>query len=204
MVYQHDIFLSYNHDEQMGNWVHEHLKPFMISFVGNAINRPVDIFIDREGIATGESWPLRLRNALAHSRCLVAVWSPLYFHSEWCRKECETILRRETQYDYRTASNPSGLVIPINVFDGEFFPDKVKNIQWLDCKKHWVIGDGFAKTERYIEFQDLLRNWAIDVAKIITEAPPWEENWLSEDWQDVPDDELLPKTTLNFQFAGLE
>ena len=46
--FKHDIFVSYIHDAQMEPWVHQHLLPFLQSFVGNALNRPVDIFVDRQ------------------------------------------------------------------------------------------------------------------------------------------------------------
>src|SRR3954453_6975833 len=87
MDYEWDIFVSYENDAQMGSWVVDHLTPFIRTFAGNAVGRQVSIFMDRDGIQTGDDWPLRLRRALATSRCMVAVWSPLYFVSEWCRKE---------------------------------------------------------------------------------------------------------------------
>lgn len=204
MPYQHDIFMSYMHDEQMAPWVHQHLGPFTRSFVGNALGRPVSLFIDRAGILSGDSWPQRLKGALAQSRCLVAVWSPLYFGSEWCRRECRTMLHRETQLGYRTNAKPSGLIMPVNVFDEEFFPETARNIQWLDCRKYWIVGDGFSKTERYVDFQDLLREWAGTVAQAINTAPPWQECWLQDDWLDLPDDDLRPKPATNFGFTGLE
>ena len=64
------------------------------------------------------------------------------------------MLYREKKLGYRTIAKPSGLIVPINVFDEEFFPDRAREIQWLDCKAYWVAGDGFSKTERYIEFQE--------------------------------------------------
>jgi hypothetical protein len=204
MGYKHDIFISYTHDAQMSSWVHQHLVPFLQSYIGNAINRPVQLFIDREGIASGDAWPLRLRNALAHSRSLLAIWSPLYFHSNWCRRECAVMLYREAQLGYRTVLQPKGLVAPINVFDGQFFPEKARQIQYLDCRKYWIVGEGFVKTERYVEFQELLQTWAMDVAAVIEGAPPWQDAWINEEWFEVPDNDLQPKPRDNFAFAGLE
>jgi hypothetical protein len=204
MPYVHDIFLSYLHDAQMDGWVRQHLVPFLESFVGNALNRPVKIFIDRSGIHSGDTWPIRLQRALAESRCLVAVWSPLYFHSEWCRRECATALHRESNCGYRTVEKPNGLIVPVNVFDGKFFPVRVQSIQWLDCRKFWIVGEGFLKTERYVEFQDTLRFWAEDVANTIEDAPPWDEAWLLPPWNSPPDDDLRPPARKNFQFTGLE
>ena len=204
MGYHYDIFVSYMHDEQMDSWVIEHLIPFVRSFAGNALNRPISVFVDRDGIAVSDSWPLRLQEALAQSRALLAVMSPLYFHSSWCRRECMAMLYRESQLGYRTVKKPRGLVMPVNVFDGQFFPDKVKNIQWLDCKKYWIVGESFKKTERYVEFQDLLRERAGDLAQVIQAAPTWQAAWLNDEWFNLPDDELLPRSSENFDFTGLE
>lgn len=204
MAYVHDVFVSYMHDAQMESWVHSHFLPFLRTFVGNALNRPVDFFVDREGITTGDSWPLKLQQAIVQSRCLIPVWSPLYFHSSWCRKECAAMLYREAQSGFRTVSNPSGLVAPVNVFDGQFFPDKAKQIEWLDCQRFWVVGDGFSRTERYVEFQDILRSWAVDVAAVIEGAPPWQDAWMTDAWLQVDDSDLMPRSSTNFAFAGLD
>jgi hypothetical protein len=204
MAYVYDIFISYNNDEQMGGWVPQHLLPFVKSFVGNALNRPATVFIDREGIEAADSWPLKLQAALAQSRCLVAVWAPLYFHSSWCRRECITMLYRESQLGYRTINQPKGLVAPINVFDGENFPDKARQIEWLDCHKYWIVGDGFKSTAKYTEFQEVLKNWSVQVAAAIKGAPAWQEAWMKPEWFNIPDDDLKPKPIENFAFAGLE
>lgn len=204
MTYKYDIFISYMHDEQMEDWVHKHLLPFIRTFIGNALNRHAKIFVDRQGISAGDSWPLKLQQAIAHSRCLVPIWSPLYFHSEWCRRECAAMMHRETMLGFRTTTKPYGLVAPLNVFDGQYFPKKARQVQWLDCKRFWVVGDGFRKTERYIEFQDVLRTWADDIAMIISNAPDWQADWIKSDCLYVDDAELMPVSAENFDFVGLD
>ena len=204
MAYVHDVFVSYMHDAQMGSWVHDHLLPFVSTFVGNALNRPATLFVDRTGIATGDSWPLKLQQAIAQSRCLIPIWSPLYFHSEWCRRECAAMLYREAETGFRTVANPHGLVVPVNVFDGQFFPKRAKQIEWLDCQRFWVIGDGFSRTERYVEFQDVLRSWATEVATVIENAPAWQSAWTDDAWLQVDDADLKPISSTNFGFVGLD
>jgi hypothetical protein len=114
------------------------------------------------------------------------------------------MLFRETQLGFRTVQVPNGLVVPVNVFDGQFFPQRAKVIQWLDCRKFWIVGEGFARTERYVEFQDALRGWSEDVARAIQSAPAWNEHWMTAPWIDVADDDLMPPPTTNFTFVGLE
>lgn len=188
----------------MQGWVSQHLVPFLESFVGNALNRPIRLFLDRSGIRSGDSWPARLQRALAKSRCMVGVWSPLYFHSEWCRREAAAMLYREAQCGFRTVNRPGGLIVPVNVFDGQFFPERARQIQWLDCRRYWIVGEGFLKTERYVEFQDVLRTWADEVARAIEDAPAWDETWLTAPFATVHDDDLKPPSTKNFRFIGLE
>jgi len=114
------------------------------------------------------------------------------------------MLLREHQAGFRTPTNPQGLVVPINVFDGEFFPPKARDISWIDCQRFWLVGEGFSKTERYVEFQDILRSWACDVATVIHNAPEWQHTWLSDDWLRTDDQDLRPVPTRNFSFTGLE
>ena len=204
MSYEHDIFLSYQNDDAMASWVPDHLLPFMQSFVGNAMNRPVSIFFDRNGIPAGDTWPLALRNALTHSRCLVAVWNPLYFSSEWCRRECAVMLYREMRLGLRQNGSSEGLIVPINVFDGEHFPLRVRSIQYFDLRNYWISGPAFGTSALYVDFQIQLRNFAAQVAGAIRRAPSWQSRWQSAAWYNVDASDLQPPSIDNFDFPGLE
>ncbi len=203
MAYEYDVFLSYRTQFPFGKWVHEHLLPFFEPYLENTLNRPVRVFVDREGISTGDAWPQQLKNALAHSRCLVAVWCPSYFGSSWCLAELTVMMYREQQLGYRTISNPSGLVIPIIVHDGEHFPDYARSIQCSDFSRFTRVGYGFTTTERYIEFQDKLVEWVEDVARCINKAPPWRREWLGKEWIDDPITSISPPSVPEF-FPSLE
>jgi TIR domain len=203
MAYEHDVFLSYKSDFPFGDWVHECFLPFFRPYVENALNRPFNLFLDRTGIMSGDSWPQRLLEALSRSRCLVAVWSPFYFRSDWCRRECELMLHRERRLGMRSLANPGGLVLPICLFDGDHFPGPAKEIQHLDCRKYFVVGDGFKRTELYVEFQQVIARWSEEVASAIHRAPPWRKEWSSRQWhKDVAIDLRLGGRTVSF--SGLE
>ena len=205
MAYKYDIFVSYRHDDEMADWVHKHFRPFLESFVGQALNRKISLFVDRDGIAGGDVWPAKLHNALACSRAMVAVWNPLYFDSPWCRRECASMMYREAKLGYGAPGHPKGLVVPVKVFDGEYFPDKASARQCLDCRNYWVVGEGFTKTEGYVTFQQMLQKWAPNVAAAVHGAPAWQADWLTDQsWFAVPDGDLFPKSTANFSFTGLE
>ena len=203
MSYEYDIFLSYNTEFPFGTWVQENLIPFLRPYTENTINRKVKIFHDRDGISTGDSWPERLKNAIAHSRCMVAVWSPSYFNSEWCMNECAVMLNREKRLGYRTSTTPNGLIVPICVFDGQHFPEFAKEIQYGDCRDYARVGEGFKKTTRYIEFQDHLVGWTRDIVESINAAPEWAEEWMTDEWLDDVINSIEETTDYKFKKPSL-
>jgi hypothetical protein len=134
MAYKYDIFLSYANQFPFNKWTRERLLPLIDTYLTNELNRQAKIFFDKAEIAAGDAWPEQLKNALAHSRCLVAVWSPSYFTSKWCTSECAVMLNREMKLGYRKAQNPKGLILPLTIYDGDRFPEYARKIQWLDCR----------------------------------------------------------------------
>jgi hypothetical protein len=178
--------------------------PYLRSFVSNAVGRPVSIFQDRTGIKAGQSWPLVLQSALGHARCLVPVWNPLYFHSDWCRRECAVMLHRERRMKYRTPANPCGLVVPVNVFDGEFFPPAVQPIQMSDFQQYWIAGSGFRASLLYVDFQVHMKEFAKEVAAALSGAPTWQPSFVEAESFDIDTSELAPPSSTNFAFSGLE
>lgn len=69
--YQYDIFLSYSR-KFANDWVREHFLKLFRLYLEGGLGYSPSVFVDTE-IADGDTWPLRLREALAQSRCLVAV-----------------------------------------------------------------------------------------------------------------------------------
>jgi hypothetical protein len=80
-------------------------------------------------IETGSSWPQSLAQAHARSKLMVAVLSRDYFLSPWCRLEFALMRRREKTHKFRTVANPSGLIVPVIIDDGDCFPLDAKEIQ---------------------------------------------------------------------------
>ncbi len=92
------------------------------------------------------------------------------------------MLHRERTLGFRTATKPEGLIVPVTLHDGARFPTYAKSIQYADWTKYARVGDGFKKTERFVEFQDQIIEWAEDVALAINGAPDWDADWLTDDW----------------------
>ncbi len=53
------------------------------------------VFMDRQSIATMDDWNHRIARGLRSAKVFLAVVSPAYLSSTWCRLECETYLRHE-------------------------------------------------------------------------------------------------------------
>lgn len=122
-MYDYEIFLSYTRVKLVEDWIHDHFLPIFSDFLELDLGYTPRVFVDTRNVVPGDSWPERLQSALAKSKCMVALWSPRYFKSLWCRYECAAMQYREQQLGYRTSSSPKGLIYPINIRDGDRFPD---------------------------------------------------------------------------------
>jgi hypothetical protein len=183
--YQYDVFLSYLHEKPCGTWVIEHFLPYSQPQLGNALNRKASIFFDRTGIHSGQKWPETLKQALALSRCLVGIWTPLYFQSTWCQSECAVMLHRETQLGLGTTHNTNGLIVGVRVNDGIHFPQFAQDSQQACFEDFFCDGPGFAQHPLHVDFQKAIVPLSIDVARIADNAPPWSSAWLSPAWTDA-------------------
>ena len=117
MDYRHDIFFSYKRDALTLDW-HRWVKDRLVHWLTQEMGgRRIDCFMD-EQIHTGEHWPDSLQQALLHSRCLVTVWSPEYFHPNWCVSEWRNFLEREKLLQGIC------LIAPVRYHDGSIFHRK--------------------------------------------------------------------------------
>lgn len=182
MSYEYDAFISYKSGKVYGRWVQESFFEFFKEFLDQSLGRETKVFIDKSNIYDGEAWQEKLKSALAKSKCLVAILSPLYFQSEWCKRECSVMLHREEQLGYRSVKKPQGLISAIALHDGDRFPRIIQEIQYRIWHDYALVGKGFEKTETFIEFQKELKTYADNVARIIESAPPFQDKWLEEEW----------------------
>lgn len=182
--YRYDVFLSYLHEKPCGTWVIEHFLPYFQPQLGNALNRKASIFFDRTGIHSGQKWSDALKQALALSRCLVGIWTPLYFQSQWCQAECAIMRHRETQLGFATTKNPDGLIVGVKVNDGDHFPPFAKERQYSCFEDYFVDGPGFTNHPTHVDFQRAIVPLSQDVARIVGLAPPWSSDWLTAAWTD--------------------
>lgn len=55
MAYTSDVFLSYAHLGEVPAWAHDFFLPMFRSRLSQALGRPAEIFVDRDGIGTGSA-----------------------------------------------------------------------------------------------------------------------------------------------------
>jgi hypothetical protein len=86
----YDIFLSYStRDIEWAQLLYRRLGRFRVN------GRPMRIFFAPSAISPGQSIPRALNDALAVSQHLVAVVTPSWLESEWCRLEQEVATWRD-------------------------------------------------------------------------------------------------------------
>lgn len=204
MGYQYDVFISYRRKEIPKRWLEEMFLPLFRDYLEESLGgRKVKIFRDEDGIEGGANWSNKIKLALAKSRCMVPILIPSYFHSDWCTKEIAVLYHRQKSLGFNTLTNPNGLIIPLKIRDGIFFPENIKELQILDCNDFYRVGSGVEGTELYIKFQDKLLTWIENVAEAIRNAPEWDRDWLEDNWLEVPSTSFRIDGNINIEHPRL-
>jgi hypothetical protein len=172
MAYQYDAFFSYKRDRESDAW-HERVKKKLEFWVKQepGVGPSVKFFFDCEEISTGMRWHQKLASALKVSKCLICVWSPLYFQSKWCLSEWKTFVAREKIGNW-------DLVVPASFFDGDTFPSEAKERQFMNFSDFTSTMPRFWDTDSAVQFEEkLLKPFAKDLARMIRAAPPYDETF---------------------------
>lgn len=138
---QFDIFCSYAHGDNDDGWVDRFVDG--ISGAHRKLTGEAPrLFMDRGSIVTADVWEQKILGALQESQVLVAVMSPSYVRSEWCRREWNAVAEREAEFRQREVlSDEQGLIFPVLLYPldrGRFgeseqeFARAVEKRQWLD------------------------------------------------------------------------
>ena len=91
---RYDVFISYSRKDNEPDWLSgfvSELKNRHREFAG----RELQVFFDRDEIQTGDQWRHRILGALRDSAYMLAVVSPNYFASQYCRWEFDEFGSRE-------------------------------------------------------------------------------------------------------------
>ncbi len=170
--YLYDVFFSYKRHRQTAGWtrnVQEQLKLWL----SEELRRPVEMFVDVDTIEFGDRWPEAIKDGLRLSRCMVSVWSPLYFQSSWCVSEWKSFLEREKV----TNLGSHGLIAPIRFHDGDYFPLEARQTQSLDLRDYASALPAFWSSPRSLELEEKIKILASSIAKILELVPPFQQDW---------------------------
>lgn len=136
--YEYDVFLSYRRGQRPnaggewpldrdGEWVHRVFLPEFRHWLDQEYPN-ARIAFDGD-LPLGKPWESTLQQWLRHSKCLVAVWNPLYFRSKFCRSEFHSMLERQRKHMPADSDGP-GLVLPAVYADGKWFDEEAKALQY--------------------------------------------------------------------------
>lgn len=188
-MYDYDVFVSYKReprDKQLVTpWLRQVLDRIEFWLRQELGGTGVKIFFDEDSIEIGNDWPDEIRAALMSARCLLPVWSPEYFNSSWCVAEWRSFTRRERLLAERGAK-PGRLIAPIKFHDGRWFPPEAARVQQLDLSPYTATTRAFWETQRADELDQRIIRFAASLARIVSEAPPYEANWPIEMGEPIP------------------
>ncbi len=192
MAYIYDVFISYRRTNEPP--VQTFLEKSFNSIFEGLLNenlqpKGVKIFYDRHDIRTGKKWPETLHLGLAHSKILIPILIPSYFHREWCLREYAVFHHRESQSNM----GEDGLIFPVNFYGLEHFPDFVKGRTQMFNFTEYNYGEIRKDAPENKPFRKSIEQFAQDVINGLSKVPEWNPAWLNDriTWCDEPYENLL-------------
>ena len=174
--YVYDVFISYRHKKPELDWFENHFLPELELWLPYYMKRKPEIFQDKK-IEPGMNWMAMLSQALLMSRCLVTIWSPEYFRSNWCEAELQAMLERERLLGRRTNQKPLGLIYPVLYAGADCLPSDVPAIQYKDMSNLNFPYPVFKNTILYLDFVKQIQELCQELSVMIQSAPPWQAVW---------------------------
>lgn len=174
--YEHHIFISYAHGDTWTPWVRNIFEPRLRAYLQLEMGR-LEIFVDDQ-IQTGARWDDVLRQKIACSKIMLCLISADYFQSEWCKREMALVLERERRVGLEGKNENYGLVIPIRLGDGNYFPKLIRRIQYQDFEDY-ADPDLPRGTERASQFNQSIKKLAKTIVQTLSKAPNFCDNWIS-------------------------
>ena len=90
-----DLFVSYAHTDNGDGWVAALVEAIKQTHARFRPAQPWRLFFDTHAIHTLDDWENRIGLGLRTARVMLALVSPAYFRSEWCRREWQTFRAHE-------------------------------------------------------------------------------------------------------------
>ncbi len=186
MEYEHRVFLSYAREQHWTPWVRNRFVPRFSAYLEKEFGRlhpdcdenerPM-IFVDSQ-IQTGAHWEKVLKNKVARSQVMVALVCAAYFQREWCCREMALMMERERYCGLEGHDENYGLLIPVRLGDGLFFPDLIKRVQYHDFEDCAYL-DIPPGSEMSLRLESNIKKLATTVAKTLLQIPDYNNGWLN-------------------------
>lgn len=192
--YAFDVFISYSRFGSAPKWLMNHFYPKFRDCLADQIAPAPRIFLDKK-MPRGVDWPAELRKALRESKILLAVLTPPYFDSPWCRAELHSMFAREEMLGLAGLDQPQGLIYPVLYSDSDNFPPEAANLRrsWWDFKALATPEPVFQQSRDWHDFHQKVTELASDLVQLLKQVPEWRADWpLIE----PPDPVLRPPTPL--------
>ena len=159
----YDLFISYAHaDDRAENL--EKVKALVDAIKADyqrVTGTTLQVFFDTHAIRAMDDWEAKILTGLRQSRMMVAVLSPNYFQSDFCRREWEIFVETELAH-----ALPGDGITPIYVvkhpaFDAEPVEEKLRNwIKDLRRRQYIVWHPFWPEGAQALEREDVRRKLA--------------------------------------------
>jgi hypothetical protein len=178
--YKNDMFVSYSHVGAVYDWI-PYLKELLEAWLPDELGYKPKIYTDRQ-LEPGTYWSSELQQELKVSRCLLAIWSKVYFNSPWCIAELESFRAREHLLGIGKGQKTLGLIFPVLFtkpleMPPEYLPPKLRKVEYIDLSDWAFTSPGFESTKLHVEFEQQVKKLCPDFAKMILSAPKWQADW---------------------------
>ena len=140
----YDIFISYASENNSDRWV-EVFKEVLTKELQQLLNRQFSqdfVFLDKNKLRSGQSFPEILEKAADESAMLIPVLSPGYLSSEWCDKEKAAFLKG---LPYEAAPGECLAPIVVRPIEERLLGDALRNAQRVSFlqpgkQEPWLAG----------------------------------------------------------------
>ena len=186
----YDLFISYAHADDRQGWVTA-LVAAITQEHARFTARPLVLFFDRSDIRSMDDWEFRILKGLRSARVLLAVLSPAYFQSPYCRKEWEIYLEHELALALPGDGIAPLYVVSVPGFEEERtaaldrWLDNLRRRQYVDVRPWWPEGVEALQRQEVRQRLQLLEQQIADrleraerVATSPTTVPPHNANFV--------------------------
>jgi TIR domain-containing protein len=163
MSFKYACFISYRHGQRAtAEALTENLYKALAGEISLWLNE--DVYLDKERLRGGDFYNEALSRALCQSVCMVVLFTPIYFDSEftYCARE---YLAMESLERYRLgllgdlSVQEHGLIIPVVCRGRELLPDVIKRRRnFFDFEKYYLGSTSLPSKGKVLsDIQDIAR-----------------------------------------------